>query len=188
MAASRVITLALLFSSLLFLVCGSASLLSESMLKTTIENGLRIEAPQERIEFRGLTSTAVDPYLTYISVEAVNVGEASYSTGDLRCFDLFLALLYLTGPDNFVRRSFRVPYRDDCSAGAAPCWRVSRILSVAGPNGSEVREVVNPSFWDSNEAAYIDLYVPADAGFRGVFVTLVTSSGQAAKPINLFSV
>jgi len=40
----------------------------------------------------------------------------------------------------------------------------------------------------SYEIAYIDIYVPINADPAGIFVTLVTLSGQAAKPINFINI
>jgi len=198
MAASRAIVLALLLPSFLLLVDGSISLLTEDMLKTILEDeAFQIEIPQEKLECKELRLTTVNSYVAHISVKIVNVGRVSYSTEDLEYFDLFLILVYSSGTesDNLMREFFRVPYKGDCNIGLTPCWRVTKILSIAKPNDFEVHEMINPSdctlaqwFWDPYEIAYIDIYVPINADPAGIFVTLVTLSGQAAKPINFINI
>jgi len=168
------------------------------VLKTILEvEALRIGIPQEKLECKDLSLTTVNSHVTHIGIRVLNMGNISYSSEDLEHFDLFLVLVYSNSaePNNLMREFFRVPYKGDCSAGMASCWHVTKISSIAKPSGSEVREVVNPSdyasaqwVWDSNEIAYIDIYIPVNADFTGVFVILVTSGGQIAKPANLFSI
>jgi hypothetical protein len=197
MTPSRVITLALLLSSFLFLVYGLISSLTENMLKTILgDEFLRIETPQEKLECRDIRLTMVNSYVINVSVKIVNMGKIGYSTKDFEHFDLFLIFVYDNAAEsgNLMREFFRVPYKSGCNIKIAPCWHVTKISSIAKPNGSEVQEMINPSdyasaqwIWDSNEIAYVDIYIPANVSPAGVFVTLVTPSGQVAKPMNFIN-
>jgi len=168
------------------------------MLKTILEDEtFRIEIPQEKLECKDLRLTRVSSYVAHISIKVVNIGGVSYSTKDLEYFDLFLILVYGRGTesDNLMREFFRVPYKSGCNIGITPCWHITKILSITKPNDLEVHEIINLSdytsaqwFWDPYEIAYIDIYVPINADPAGVFVTLITSSGHIAKPMNFINI
>ena len=171
-------------------------------------------AIEEWRKFTNLTAGNLEYHYFYVkrlSASFSNVGELSYEIKDLRKFDLFIIFSSNVGTDSnpVLKREFlRVPYREDCENMVAPCWKVRKLSALRTPDNVNVEEVINPfdissfeGIWDSNEVADLEIQFPEAVKFTlvqifngtslvggdgWIYIVLVTPSGFASRPINIF--